>query len=64
VYKLTSDLEKNKLLAEKKEFKETVQKKKQQSKQMVDALENFYKNMVGMLKDKIENERFERKIAQ
>lgn len=63
VYKLASDLEKNKLLAEKKEYKETVQKKKQQSRQMVDAMENFYKNMVGMLKDKIENERFERKIA-
>jgi hypothetical protein len=31
---------------------------------MVDALENFYKNMIGMLKDKIENERLERKIAQ
>jgi len=31
---------------------------------MVDALENFYKNMISMLKDKIENEKFERKIAQ
>lgn len=30
---------------------------------MVDALENFYKNMILMLKDKIENEKFERKIA-
>jgi len=30
---------------------------------MVDALENFYKNMIGMLKDKIENERMERRIA-
>jgi hypothetical protein len=64
VYKLASELEKEKLLAEKKEYKETIVKKKQQSKLMVDALENFYKNMIGMLKDKIENERLERKIAQ
>ena len=31
---------------------------------MVDALDNFYKNMIGMLKEKIENEKFERRIAQ
>jgi len=30
---------------------------------MVDALENFYKNMITMLKQKIENEKFERRIA-
>lgn len=64
VYKLASELEKNKLLAEKKEYKESLQKKKQQQTQMVDALENFYKNMIGMLKEKIENERLERRIAQ
>ncbi|CDW83414.1 UNKNOWN [Stylonychia lemnae] len=63
VYKLASELEKNKLLAEKKDFKENIQKKKQQSKLMVDALENFYKNMITMLKEKIENEKFERRIA-
>lgn len=63
VYKLASELEKNKLLAEKKDFKENIQKKKQQSKLMVDALENFYKNMISMLKEKIENEKFERRIA-
>lgn len=63
VYKLASELEKNKLLAEKKEYKETLIKKKQQSQMMVDAMENFYKNMIGMLKEKIENERFERRVA-
>jgi isocitrate dehydrogenase kinase/phosphatase len=63
VYKLVSELEKNKLLAEKKEYKESLLKKKQQQTQMVDALENFYKNMIGMLKEKIENERMERRIA-
>lgn len=31
---------------------------------MIDAIETFYKDRVQMLKDRIENERFERKIAQ
>lgn len=31
---------------------------------MVDAIETHYKNQIQMLKEKIENERFERKIAQ
>lgn len=63
MYKLASELEKSKLLAEKKEMKENLQKKKQQSKLMIDALENYYKNMIDMLKDKIQNEKLERKIA-
>jgi hypothetical protein len=37
-------LEKNKLLQEKKEYKETQQKKKHQTKMMVDALETYYHN--------------------
>lgn len=64
VYKLASDLEKNKLLEEKREFRETQQKKKQQKKSMVDNIEAFYRDKIGMLKERIDNERFERKIAQ
>ena len=30
---------------------------------MVDAIETYYKNQIQMLKEKIENERFERRIA-
>ena len=30
---------------------------------MVDAIETYYKDRIQMLKEKIENERFERKIA-
>jgi hypothetical protein len=56
-------LEKNKLLAEKKEYKEIQSKKKAQTKMMVDALETYYHNQIQMLKEKIDNERFERKIA-
>jgi hypothetical protein len=31
---------------------------------MVDSIESFYKDKINMLKDRIENERFERKIAK
>ncbi len=46
MYKLASDLEKNKLLQEKKEYKENQEKKKLQNKLMVDAIETYYKNQV------------------
>lgn len=64
IYKLASELEKNKLLEEKKEYKETQSKKAQQKKKMLDGIESFYKDKIQMLKERIENERFERKIAQ
>ena len=64
IYKLASSLEKNKLLAEKREFKEAQTKKKGQKKMMVDAIEVYYKDRIHMLKERIETERFERKIAQ
>ena len=64
VYKLASDLEKNKLLEEKREFRETQAQKKEQKKGMVDTIEAFYKDKITMLRERIETERFERKIAQ
>lgn len=63
VYKLASELEKNKLLEEKRDFKETQQQKTVQKKQMLQSVESFYKDKISMLKEMIENERFERKIA-
>ena len=64
VYKLASELEKNKLLQEKREFKENQERKKIQNKLMVDAIETYYKNQVQLLKERIESERFERRVAQ
>ena len=64
VYKLASDLEKNKLLEEKKKYKENEMKKLSQKKVMVDTIENYYKDKISMLKDRIDSEKFERKIAQ
>ena len=64
VYKLASDLEKQKLLQEKKEYRETQQQKRQQKLAMVDNIEAFYKDKITMLRERIDTERFERKIAQ
>ena len=63
VYKLASDLEKNKLLEEKKQYKESEGKKAEQKSRMVDTIENYYKDKINMLKEKIAGEKFERKIA-
>jgi hypothetical protein len=30
---------------------------------MVDAIENYYRNQISLLKERIENERFERRVA-
>ena len=61
---MASDLEKNKLLMEKREYKETQIKKKLEKKRTVDAIEQYYKDRINLLKERINNERFERKIAQ
>lgn len=64
VYQLASNLEKNKLLEEKRTFVENQNMKKTQKKMMVDGIENFYKDKINMLRERIESEKFERKIAQ
>ena len=64
VYKLASDLEKNKLLEEKRAFRETQEQKLNQKKQIVDGIEKFYRDKISMLKDRIEAEKGERRIAQ
>ena len=64
VYQLASNLEKNKLLEEKRQFMENQSLKKTQKKLMVDGIENFYRDKINMLRERIETEKFERKIAQ
>ena len=64
VYRLASDLEKNKLLEEKKAFLANQNMKKTQKKLMVDGIENFYRDKITMLRERIETEKFERRIAQ
>ena len=38
--------------------------KRTQKKLMVDGIENFYRDKINMLREHIETEKFERKIAQ
>lgn len=35
-----------------------------QNRLMVDAIETYYKNQISLLKERIESERFERRVAQ
>lgn len=63
VYRLASELEKNKLLEEKRVFLETQAQKRTQKKLIVDGIENYYRDKINMLRERIETEKFERKIA-
>ena len=64
IYKLASEMEKNKLIMEKRQLKEGMEKKKNEKKKTLDAIETFYKDRITLLKERINNEKFERKIAQ
>lgn len=62
--KLAQQLEKNKTLEEKKRSKEGDEAKMKHKKAMVETIENYFKDKISMLKDKIDKEKFERKIAE
>ena len=64
VYKLASDLEKNKLLEERKIYMESEKQKMNQKKAMIDTIENYYKDKIEMLKERIQQEKFERRVAE
>ena len=64
VFKLASDLEKDKLIEEKKHHREQEHQKVSQKRAMVETIENYYKDKIDMLKDRIGQEKFERHVAQ
>ena len=64
VMKLAHHLERGKALDEKRRHKEGEERKIKQKKQMVETIENYFKDKISMLKDKIDNEKFDRKIAE
>ena len=64
MFKLASDLEKDKLLEEKKIAKEREWQKVSQRQAMVNTIENYYKDKIDMLKDRIDQEKFQRQVAQ
>jgi hypothetical protein len=53
-------LEKNKLLDEKKLYRENETQKDNQKKAMVQTIESYYKDKINILKDRISKEKFER----
>ncbi len=57
-------MEKSKLLQEKREFKEAQERKRAQNRLMVDSIETYYKNQIQLLRERIETERSERRLAQ
>lgn len=64
MFKLASDLEKDKLIEEKKHHREQEHQKVSQKRAMVETIENYYKDKIDMLKDRIGQEKFERHVAQ
>ena len=64
IYGLASQIEKNRLLTQKKEFREQQAQKRAQGNQIIDQIQTFYGSKINMLKDQIRKEKFERKIAE
>ena len=62
--KLAQELEKDKVLNEKKYIKDIEVQNFTQKKAMVSTIENYYKDKINLLKERIEQEKFERSLAQ
>lgn len=62
--KLAQDLEKDKVLNEKKYIKDIEIQNFTQKKAMVATIENYYKDKINLLKERIEKEKFDRSLAQ
>ena len=62
--KLAQELEKDKVLNEKKYIKDIEVQNFTQKKAMVSTIENYYKDKINILKERIEQEKFERSLAQ
>ena len=52
--RLAADFEKSKVLDERKRARETDQYKTKSKKQMVETIENYFKDRISMLKDRID----------
>ena len=63
VYKLATQLEKRKLVDQKKLFKEEELKKREQSEKIMSSMDTYYKDRIQILKENIYNTKFERQIA-
>ncbi len=58
-HKIIFELEKNKMIEEKREYKENRVRRNKQTRDMLQSIENAYKDKVSMLKEKLRRERIE-----
>eukprot|EP00357_Protocruzia_adherens_P030919 CAMPEP_0115026130 /NCGR_PEP_ID=MMETSP0216-20121206/34521_1 /TAXON_ID=223996 /ORGANISM="Protocruzia adherens, Strain Boccale" /LENGTH=1185 /DNA_ID=CAMNT_0002401063 /DNA_START=31 /DNA_END=3588 /DNA_ORIENTATION=- len=63
IFKVTSNLEKQRLIEQKKAFLEERNVRNEQKRMVLDQISTFYNNQVNMLRERIDEERFARKIA-
>jgi hypothetical protein len=64
VYKLASELEKQKVIEEKKSLVEDKKGKNKMKKQILDSFENYYRDRINLLKEKMNDERQKQNIME
>jgi len=62
--KIVFELRKKKAIEEKKKYKEDRESKVKQAYNVMNSIENFYKDRIMMLKDKLADEKAERNRAK
>jgi hypothetical protein len=63
-HKIIFELEKTKMIEEKREYTEKRVRRNKQTRDMLDSIENAYKGKVQMLKNKLTEERVEQRSAR
>ena len=63
-HKIIFELEKTKMIEEKREYTEKRVRRNKQTRDMLDSIENAYKGKVQMLKNKLSEERVEQRSAR
>ena len=64
LYKLASQLEKNKIIEDRRVYLEERNVKNKQKRQILSSIENFYSDQIKLLIDAINQEKIEKQIAQ
>ena len=63
-HKIIFELEKRKMIEEKSAYKENRVRRNKQTRDMLQSIENAYKDKVSMLKEKLRRERIEQRNAR
>ncbi len=62
--KMAADVERQRMNADKAAAKEIVRKTKDRGERIINKIESIFNNRVTLLKEKLEEERYERKVSQ